>query len=547
VALLKPQPDFEMARQGFLEGRNHPEDIDGMIHLVLRFHDVSYLHRAIEIWAEADPQITSLLPIGESLHNEITSVASQESTIDSLRTRVQQTNERLTVLEDNFSYALGEGSRWLENVILKLLFAVALTVEISGLLLAFSVSRGIQRGLDEIIRASKAIAKGQFKDKAVIYSNDEIGLLAASINNMADELDKADNKFKKLLESAPDAMVIVNREGVIRLVNAQAEKMFQYKRHEIIGKMVEILIPDNFSHKHAAHRENFFGDPKVRSMGIGLELYGRRKSGDTFPVEISLSPLETEEGSWVSAAIRDISDKKLDHEALRDYARKLEISNNNLEQFAYVASHDLQEPLRTITNFAQELELNMKDSLDTESTLYLHYIVTASERMKILIKDLLMYSRIGKKRVIEMVNCEHIMKDVLTDTDLLIKETEAKITIHPLPVIRACKTEIHQLFQNLLVNAIKYRKPDVIPHVEIAAEEEGGYWVFIMKDNGIGIDKEFYTRIFVIFQRLHSQNEYSGTGIGLATCKKIVEMNGGKIWVKSEPGQGSIFYFKLPR
>ena len=537
---------MEGARQGFREGRNNEEDIDGMIHLMLRFHEVSYLHKAIEIWAEADPQITSLLPMGEELHKEITSSSPRENVIDSLRSNIQVTNEKLTVLEDNFSYALGEGSRWLENVILKLLFGVALTVEISGLLLAFSVSRGIQRGLDEIIRASDAIAGGDSEKRAVVYSRDEIGMLATSINNMADELSKAENKFRKLLESAPDAMVIVNREGIIRLVNAQTEKIFQFKREELIGKPVEMLIPGEFAKNHSGHRNNYFADPKIRSMGIGLELYGMRKNGDKFPVEISLSPLETEEGLWVSAAIRDITDKKMDHEALRDYARKLEISNNNLEQFAYVASHDLQEPLRTITNFAHELNEKQQGKMDEESEVYMDYIVTASERMKVLIRDLLMYSRIGKKRVIELVDCGQIMKEVVTDMDVLIKENGAKISIHQLPKIRACKIEMVQLFQNLVSNAIKYRKPDVAPEVEIAAEEDGGYWIFMVKDNGIGIDKEFYNRIFIIFQRLHSQNQYSGTGIGLATCKKIVEMNGGRIWIKSEPGQGSVFHFKLP-
>jgi PAS domain S-box-containing protein len=546
LAMLRPQPDIEAARQGFLEGRNNPDDIDGMIHLMLRFHSISYLSRAIGYWAEADPQIIGLLPVGEQLHKEITSSSPDEKLINSLRAEIQLTNEKLTVLEDNFSYSLGEGSRWLENVILKLLFGVALTVELSGLLLALSVSRGIQKGLNEIIRASKAIARGEFEDKAKVFSKDEIGVLADSINNMADELSKAENKFRKLLDSAPDAIVIANRDGVVRLVNAQTEKMFQYDREEMVGKKVEMLIPEQFSSHHAAHREGFFANPKVRSMGIGLELFGKRKDGDKFPIEISLSPIETEEGVWVSAAIRDITDKKHDHEALRDYARKLEISNSNLEQFAYVASHDLQEPLRTITNFVTLLEDKHNGSLDADSGKYMDYIVHAAERMKHLIRDLLMYSRIGKDHVAETTDCKDLLTEILVDTDSLIKESNTEIIIGPLPVIKASKTEIKQLFQNLLTNAIKYRRPDKAPKVEIGAVAYDGTWLFSVKDNGIGIDKEYSERIFIIFQRLHNDNKYAGTGIGLATCRKIVELNGGKIWVVSQPESGSTFYFTFP-
>jgi PAS domain S-box-containing protein len=545
-AMLKPTPDREAARQGFLEGRNHPDDIDGMIDLMLRFHNEYYIHKAIEAWTAADPQIMHLMPVADRLHSEIHSPAPSRQVIDSLQSDIQQTNEKLTDLEDNFSYALGEGSRWLEMVILKLLFGVALTVEITGLLLAFSVSRSIQKGLAEIIRASQAIARGDFDDKAIIYSRDEIGTLAASLNAMAEELGKAENRFRKLLESAPDAMVIVNRDGIIRLVNAQTENLFQYKREEMVGKPVELLIPDKFLSVHPEHREAFFADPKVRRMGIGLELYGRRKDGGLFPVEISLSPLETEEGIWVSSAIRDISDKKHDHEALEDYAHKLEVSNDSLEQFAYVASHDLQEPLRTITNFVNMLEEKQAGKLDKDAAQYMDFIVHAAERMKSLIRDLLMFSRVGRNHQTERIDCNLLVSTVVADIEDIIRDNEARITIGTLPYIKAGKSEIQELFLNLLTNAIKYRKENIPPRVEIKAVKSGADWLFSVKDNGIGIDPEYSDRIFIIFQRLHNQNKYAGTGIGLATCKKIVELNGGKIWVESEPGQGSTFYFTFP-
>lgn len=545
-AMLQSPVDRDGARDGFLQGRNHPEDIDGMIDLMVRFHSEPHLKKAIDAWTEADPQIMRLIPLAEQLHREIAAGHPSQSVIDALEADVQRTNENLTLLEDNFSYALGDGSRWLEFVILRLLFAVALTVEVTGLLLALSVSRGIQRGLKEIIRASKAIARGEFDDKAHVYSRDEIGILAEAINHIAEELGTAENKFRRMLESAPDAMIIVDKAGTIRLVNEQAEKVFGYTRSELIGRPVEILIPERFGGIHPGHRDHYFTSPATRTMGMDMELYGRRKAGEEFPVEISLSPLETEEGLWVSAAIRDISEKKLDHMALRDYARKLETTNNSLEQFAYVASHDLQEPLRTITNFVSMFQQKQEGKLDKDSELYMDYIVSASERMKALIRDLLMYSRVGRNHVTERVDCAEVVATVLSELGTAVRSSGAQVETGFLPVIRATRSEVHELFLNLLSNAIKYSKAGTPPQIRISAQVENDHWLFAVQDNGIGIDAAYRERVFVIFQRLHGQNQYSGTGVGLATCRKIVELHGGKIWLESEPGQGTTFYFTFP-
>jgi len=558
LELVKPHPDMNIAREGFLEGRNNPDDVAGMIKLFTRFYFVSYIHKAIVIWTAADSVGAPMVAIGRQIHDEVSMAGSNSNSkaqVELLLNQLDDINANLTVLEDDFSFTLGEGARWMENLVLRILFSVALTVEISGLLLTISVSRNIQRGLNEIIRAAKAIGTGDLNARAKSFSHDEIGILADAFNEMTAQYEhsidvrkKGEDKFRELLESAPDAIVIADKDGVIQLVNAQTERMFEFKRDEMIGQKVEMLIPANFVGRHAQHRQQFFGDPKARSMGIGLELFGRRKSGEEFAVEISLSPLKVEEGTWVAAAVRDITAKKKVEEDLKDYARKLEQSNSSLEQFAYVASHDLQEPLRNITNFTTLLEQHERDRLDPTSSRYLQFIVGGAERMKILIKDLLLYSRLGRQHIVELVNFNEVLSGVLADMSLLIKENEAVIKSGHLPVLPMGKTEVKLLLQNLISNAIKYRKATETPVIEINSEKlSNGTWRFSVKDNGIGIEEQFKDRIFIIFQRLHNQDEYSGTGIGLATCKKVVELNGGAIWVESKPGVGSVFYFTFPR
>ncbi len=226
--------------------------------------------------------------------------------------------------------------------------------------------------------------------------------------------------------------------------------------------------------------------------------------------------------------------------------KELERKNKELEQFAYVASHDMQEPLRTTASFVELLQQQYYGKLDEKADKYLNFIAQSSDRMKVLIKDLLDYSRIGRKKELNSVDCNEVMKEVLADLDVAIKECNADISIHQLPIINGYATEMKQLFQNLLMNAMKFRKPGISPQIHFKAHRNNGSWEFTCSDNGIGIDKQHQERIFIIFQRLHARSEYEGSGIGLAHCKKIVELHGGKIWIESEPQQGSTFYFTFP-
>ena len=362
-------------------------------------------------------------------------------------------------------------------------------------------------------------------------------LVSSAIRDISDRL-RAEQKFRALLEAAPDAMVIVDENGRIVLVNAQTERVFGYGREELLGKTVEILVPERFRERHATHRVGFSSEPKVRGMGAGLELFGRRKDGTEFPVEISLSPIQTHEGVLVSSAIRDISDRQRVQE---DLAR----SNADLEQFAYLASHDLQEPLRMVSAYVQLLGEEYRGKLGTDADEYIHFATDGAKRMQDLIRDLLEYSRVGKKREpFELTDCEEALGVAVANLRRTIAESEASVTHDPLPQVMGARSELVQLFQNLIGNAIKFRGAEK-PHVHIAAERRQKQIVFSVRDNGIGIEPKHFERIFRMFQRLHGREEYPGTGVGLAICKKVVEHHGGRIWVESTPGAGSTFFFTM--
>lgn len=227
--------------------------------------------------------------------------------------------------------------------------------------------------------------------------------------------------------------------------------------------------------------------------------------------------------------------------------KELELKNKELEQFAYVASHDMQEPLRTISSFVNLLQKQYVGKLDEKADTYLDFIAQSSDRMKVLIKDLLDYSRIGRKKELAEVDCNKMVNEVLADLDTAINEAGAEIRTELLPVVSGYPTEIKQLFQNLVINAIKFRKMTIPPRINISVQKIRGYWQFACADNGIGIPEEYNERIFIIFQRLHARNKYEGSGIGLSHCKKIVELHKGKIWLKSTPGEGTTFYFTIPQ
>jgi PAS domain S-box-containing protein len=360
-------------------------------------------------------------------------------------------------------------------------------------------------------------------------------------------LARMEGRYRGLLEAAPDAMVVVNQSGEIVLLNVQAEKQFGYHRDELLGQRVKNIVPEGFAERLIADALRSAEDALAQQIGMGIELTGRRKNGSEFPIEIMLSPLESAEGVLVTAAIRDISVRKKSEEHLVKTVGELKRSNDELQQFAYVASHDLQEPLRMVASYTQLLAKRYKGRLDSDADEFIAFAVDGSIRMQGLVQDLLVYSRAGTNgKVLHEISSENALKEALTNLRATMEESGAIVTHDSLPTITTDDTQLVQVFQNLVGNAIKYHGLKA-PLVHVSAKKNGGNeWIFSVRDNGLGIDPQYFERIFILFQRLHGPREFKGTGIGLAICKKMLERLGGRIWVESQPEKGSTFYFALP-
>ncbi len=355
------------------------------------------------------------------------------------------------------------------------------------------------------------------------------------------------SQYRELLEAAPDAMVAVNLAGEIVLLNARAEKQFGYSRHELFGQPVKNIIPEGFAERLIAAAPRSPEEALAQQIGAGIELTGRRKDGSGFPIEIMLSPLASSEGILVTAAIRDIGVRKQAEANLLRKIEELRHSNEELDQFAYIASHDLLEPLRMVASYTQLLSRRYKGKLDADADQFIAFAVDEASRMQRLILDLLTFSRVGTngQKLLE-TSSEEALHRAPGNLRGAIEESDALVTHDPLPSVLADETQLTQLFRNLIGNGIKYQNPGV-PRIHISASRNGDRkWTFSVEDNGLGIAPQYFERIFDMFQRLHKREEFPGTGVGLAICKKIVDRHGGTISVASQLGQGSTFSFALP-
>lgn len=374
------------------------------------------------------------------------------------------------------------------------------------------------------------------------------------------ELRHSEKMTRQILENSYDAFWAVDSAGEIIGWNRQAENTFGYSREEVLGRTIgETLIPERYLEAHYRAMDEMLTTGQSRILNRRAEILMTRKDGVEVPVELVVFKVELGGSRTFCAFAHDITERRKLEERTKQLNEELERrvqertaelvrSNAELQQFAKVASHDLQEPLRTIEGYANLLAKRYKGKFDADADEFIEFILDGAHRMLQLIQGVLTHSAIGSSdlKPVEMVDIGEVVQSVTRNLQLAIKESGARIEHGELPKVVANKSEMLQLFQNLIGNALKYRG-ERAPVIKISAEENVHEWVFSVEDNGIGIDPTYAEKIFDMFARLHGKTQYAGTGIGLAICKKIVETHGGRIWVQSEPGHGSIFLFTLHR
>ena len=366
---------------------------------------------------------------------------------------------------------------------------------------------------------------------------------------------KRSSMFERLFETAPDAVVVVDPNGLIRRVNQQAEMLFGFMREELIGHRIEQLIPERYHRRHRQHRRNYFLDPRARKMGIGLELYGRNQDGREIPVDIMLTPIETSEGIWAVAAIRDMTRQKHNegkiaelNAALKSQVEQLALSNRELEAFSYSVSHDLRAPLRHVIGFVDLLNAKNTEALDDKSRHYLQVISEAAQKMGNLIDDLLAFSRMGRSEMMKAtVDFNPVVTEIVKELSEEANGREIEWHVAPLPSVLGDSAMLRQVMMNLIANALKFTRPRSPAKITIGAVDEETETRFYVRDNGVGFDEAYINKLFGLFQRLHAAEEFEGTGVGLAIVQRIVMRHGGRVWAEGTVEGGATFWFSLPK
>ncbi|MBJ6723384.1 sensor histidine kinase [Geomesophilobacter sediminis] len=370
----------------------------------------------------------------------------------------------------------------------------------------------------------------------------------------AERLDNQAVMLERLFEHSPDAVLLVDREATIRRINRQVESLFGFPREELTGAPLDRLIPERFHRPHRHHVKDYFRDPRTRMMGSGLQLFARRRDGGEFPVDIMLSPIEVDGGLWALAVVRDITERKRTEARINELNRELQTQveqlgavNRELEAFSYSVSHDLRAPVRHIGGYLQLLAKRDLSCLDPQSQRYLDVIMKATQDMGTLIDDLLSFSRMGRVDLMKSrVRLGEMVREVVA---ALAPESAGRIVnweIGPLPEVEGDPAMLRLVLVNLLANALKFTRGRPRAVIEIGAVPREGEVAIFVRDNGVGFEMQYADKVFGLFQRLHRQDEFEGTGVGLANVQRIIARHGGRTWAEGALDRGATFWFTLP-
>jgi PAS domain S-box-containing protein len=354
-------------------------------------------------------------------------------------------------------------------------------------------------------------------------------------------------RFRAVIDTAADGIIIIDTKGTIQIFNPAAERIFGYRPDEVIGRKIEILMPPAHAKRHGQYLERACRASEREALMVGREVEGLRKDGGKLLLELSIGEARQGGTRVFVGIVRDISERKRADRERQRALDELARSNQDLEQFAHVVSHDLQEPLRMVSSYCELLRGAYRGRLDDDADRFMDFAVDGAQRMQLLIQDLLAYARVGSRGgAFKKAEVDRSLELALVNLQEAVAESQARLSVDPLPTVFADGVQLAQLLQNLISNAIKYRR-DEPPEIHISVEPRGAFWAFAVTDKGIGIEPRFARSIFEVFKRLHSRREFPGTGIGLAICKRIVERHGGEIWLDCEYRDGARFHFTLPQ